>query len=142
MTTKFSPIIDLRKKDMQECERAILQNENNITNKRAQIERIADELVGLKMPQNGMFSAMQAYNEMKKMLLAHLQNIQDELNELLLHKNSLQNQYKKHHIEYEKIAFLDKKEQDKMFKALNNREKREVDEIAMMLYNRTGGKRI
>ncbi len=37
-------------------------------------------------------------------------------------------------MEYEKMSFLDKKEQEAMIKALKIQEKRETDEIAIMLY--------
>ncbi|WP_295701712.1 flagellar export protein FliJ [uncultured Helicobacter sp.] len=134
MKTKFSAIVSLRKKDMQECERIIMQNENKIASKKMQIDEIADELVALQMPQKGAFDVFRAYNEMKRMLLLAMHNVQQELDELLKEKRVLQEQYKKHHMEYEKMSFLDKKEQEAMIKALKIQEKRETDEIAIMLY--------
>lgn len=122
---------------MQECERIIMQNENKIASKKMQIDEIADELVALQMPQKGAFDIFRAYNEMKRMLLLAMHNAQQELDELLKHKLILQEQYKKHYMEYEKMSFLDKKEQEAMIKALKIQEKREADEIAIMLYGNT-----
>ena len=140
MKTKFSAIVHLRKRDMQECERAIMQNENKIASKRMQIDDIADELVGLKVPQSGAFQAFMAYEELKKMLLFRMGIAQQELEELHTNKMLLQEQYKKCHIEYEKMASLEKREQESMFKNLKLKEKKEVDEIATMLYSNTEGR--
>lgn len=38
------------------------------------------------------------------------------------------------------MAFLDKREQENMLQAIKMQEKKEVDEIAMMLYNNVDGK--
>ncbi len=89
MKTKFSAIVSLRKKDMQECERIIMQNENKIASKKMQIDEIADELVALQMPQKGAFDVFRAYNEMKRMLLLAMHNVQQELDELLKEKRVL-----------------------------------------------------
>lgn len=140
MKTRFSAIVHLRKRDMQECERTIMQNENKIANKQMQIESIADEIVELKAPQYGTFYAFIAYNEVKQILFNRLSVAQNELEELLTHKAFLQTQYKQYHIEYEKMAFLDKREQEEILKAIKNREEKETDEIATLLYNNTEGR--
>ena len=140
MKTKFSSIVSLRKKDMQECERVIMQNENRIANKQMQIDAIADEVVKLEMPRSGTFYAFKAYDEVKKMLFYRMSVAQSELDELQANKAILQAQYKKCHIEYEKMAFLDKREQENMLQAIKMQEKKVVDESAMMLYNNVDGK--
>lgn len=55
MKTKYSSILTLRKKDMQQCERAIMQNENKIASQKTLIDEICDEMVKLTPPQSGSF---------------------------------------------------------------------------------------
>ncbi|TLD96776.1 hypothetical protein LS71_004010 [Helicobacter jaachi] len=140
MKTKFSSIVSLRKKDMQACERSILQNENKIASKQTQIGAFQEEFLQLQMPQNGTFYAFRAYEESKNMLLSHIAFAKQELEGLLANKALLQEQYKKCHIEYEKVKFLEKKAQDEMIKRLKRQEALEIDEVALMLYNNAGGR--
>ena len=76
------------------------------------------------------------------MLLTHLALQNAELEFLQANKALLQEQYKKSHIEYEKVKFLEKKEQDSMLQKLKEQERLESDEIALMLYNNAGGRAI
>lgn len=138
MKTKFSSIVALRKRDMQECERSIMQNENKIASKKMQLSELEDELHHLCMPQNGTFYAFRAYEDGKRMLLFRIDEAKRELDALFANKNLLQTQYQKCHIEYEKVSFLDKKAQETLLKKLKLAEKKEIDDIAIMLYNKEG----
>lgn len=142
MKTKFSTIVNLRKNDMQKIERSIMQNENKIANKQSQITALQDEFLGLKIPSHGAFYAFRAFEETKNMLLSHIALQVEELEALHAHKAVLQEQYKKSHIEYEKVKFLDKREQDILLQKLKHQEKAQSDEVALMLYNNTGGRMI
>ncbi len=142
MKTKFSSIVSLRKKDMQVCELAMMQNESKIANKQIQIENLQKDFLQLKIPQAGTFYAFKAFEETKNMLLTHISLARNELEALFAHRKVLQEQYKKCNIEYEKVHFLDKKEHNGMIKNAKYKEKLEVDEIAVMLYNNAGGRAI
>ncbi|MCX2716843.1 flagellar export protein FliJ [Helicobacter sp. MIT 21-1697] len=142
MKTKFAPIVSLRKKDMQMCEHAMMQNESKIAHKQKQIEHLQKDFLQLKIPQAGTFYAFKAFEETKNMLLAHINLARDELETLFAQRKVLQEQYKKCNIEYEKVHFLDTKEQNEMIKNAKYKEKLEVDEIAVMLYNNAGGRAI
>ncbi|CAM3382089.1 flagellar export protein FliJ [Helicobacter labetoulli] len=142
MKTKFGAIVNLRKNDMQRIERSIMQNENKIASKQSQIAALQEEFLGLKMPSGGAFYAFRAFEETKNMLLAHIALHCAELESLQANKALLQEQYKKSHIEYEKVKFLEKKEQDSMLQKLKEQERLESDEIALMLYSNAGGRAI
>ncbi len=140
MKTKFDAIVRLRKKDMQECELTIMENENKIASKRMQLDEMQNELMKINMPLVGTFYAFMAYEEMKKMILLRIQKARDELEKLFENRYFLQTRYQKCHIEYEKMAFLEKREQDEILKKIKMKEKKEADEIAMMIYNNMDGK--
>lgn len=142
MKTKFGAIVNLRKNDMQRIERSIMQNENKIASKQSQIAALQEEFLGLKMPSGGAFYAFRAFEETKNMLLSHIALHCAELESLQANKTLLQEQYKKSHIEYEKVKFLEKKEQDSVLHKLKMQEKIQSDEIALMLYNNAGDKTI
>lgn len=131
---KFSSIVKLRKKDMQNCERKIMQNENKIASKKTQINELQEEFANLTMPQSGSFDLYRVFEEAKRMLLVRLDILKEELEALEIIKITLQEQYKQCHIEYEKVRFLEKKAQDELIKKLKNREAKEIDEIALMLF--------
>lgn len=139
MRTKFSAIVDLRKKNMQKCEREIMQNENRIANKHNQIAHLNQSFENLKIPQNGSFDCFRAFEISKKAILYEIEMATQELQDLQNTKNALQERYRHLNIEYEKIKLLDKKVQDEAIKELKYREKIESDEIATMLYNNTLG---
>ena len=142
MKTKFGAIVNLRKNDMQRIEKSIMQNENKIASKQSQIAALQEEFLGLKMPSVGAFYAFRAFEETKNMLLSHIALQCAELESLQANKALLQEQYKKSHIEYEKVKFLEKKEQDFVLHKLKMQEKIQSDEIAFMLYNNVGDKTI
>lgn len=127
---------------MQQCERALMQNENKIASQKTLIDEICDEMVQLDMPQSGSFYAFQIFSNQKAMIESNLRFATEELHILLMQKTQLQEQYKKLSIEYEKILFLDKSEQDHMLKRLKKQEELEIDEVAVMLYNNAGGRAI
>lgn len=134
--------MNLRKNDMQRIEKSIMQNENKIASKQSQIAVLQDEFLSLEMPNGGTFYAFRAFEETKNMLLSHIALQNAELESLHANKALLQEQYKRSHIEYEKVKFLEKKEQDSMLHKLKQQEKFESDEIALMLYNNAGDKTI
>ena len=135
MSGKFSSIVKLRKKDMQNCERKIMQNENKIASKKTQIDELQEEFVNLTLPQSGSFDLYRVFEDSKNMLLARLAVAKEELEVLEITKVTLQEQYRQCHIEYEKVKFLEKKEQDELLKKLKLKESQEIDEIALMLFN-------
>ena len=94
------------------------------------------------MPSGGAFYAFRAFEETKNMLLAHIALHCAELESLQANKALLQEQYKKSHIEYEKVKFLEKKEQDSVLQKLKMQEKFQSNEIVLMLYNNAGDKTI
>lgn len=116
-----------------------MQVENQIASKHSQIQALQDEFYALKMPQGGSFEIYLTFEESKKHLLAHLDSVNEELEVLHIRKVTLQEQYKQLHIEYEKMNFLNKKEQDAILKKLRIKERLEVDEIAVMLYKNMVG---
>lgn len=125
---------------MQKIEKSIMQNENKIASKQSQITALQDEFLGLKMPSGGAFYTFRAFEETKNMLLSHIALQCAELESLQANKALLQEQYQKSHIEYEKVKFLEKKEQDSLVQKLKRQEDSQSDEIALMLYNNTGGR--
>jgi len=138
MKTAFSAILSLREKNLQKCEREILQNENLIANKKSEIEVLNSQFLALETPKSGEFITLMAFEKQKTIFASYIDKIKNELEMLLNRKIALQKQYKELNIEYEKVKFLEQKEQDALIKKINDKEKAELDEVALMLYNNGG----
>lgn len=134
MNTKFAPLVELRKNNIQKCERELLQIENHIASKHSEIQALQEELYALEVPQGGSFGIYLTFEESKKNILAQISFAHEELEVLNIRKITLQEQHKQLHIEYEKMKFLNQKAQDELLKKLKRMERVEVDEITMMLY--------
>jgi len=87
-------------------------------------------------PIRGNFALISQFKLLQNSKLNEISNIKSELQQLFIKKEKLILELKEAKLEYEKIDYLRKEEISKYIKKEKEREKREIDEIAIMLHKR------
>lgn len=134
MKTKFDALLRIKKQDLDRCESQMIKNNNFIASRYQKLNSILQELSDVHMPQNGDFWDFKRVQEIKKCLVAEIDFIQDEISTLKNTSKSLQELYKQASIEHEKIKYLKENEVKKTLQTLKISESKEMDEVALMLF--------
>lgn len=134
MKTKFDALLKVKKQDLERCELQIIKNNNLIASKYQELDGILQELSDIEVPQSGSFSDFKMIQEIKKMLVTQIDSTQNEISALKNTAQSLQGTYKRASIEYEKIKYLKENEIKKKIQILKTSESKQMDEIALMLF--------
>ncbi|PAV00531.1 hypothetical protein B9T66_02485 [Helicobacter sp. TUL] len=136
MKTKFSAILDIRYKALQSHERKMMQHNLLITQKQAEIDAFMRDVGEVHFPKSGDFGAYIALADTRDRLLTHIDGLHSELSQLKAQAKALREEYKHISIEYEKIKYLDTKEQESRLKLLKTLGDKEFDEISVLLHRR------
>lgn len=134
MKTKFTQLVILRKKNLDEVEMALQQNAQEINAKQMEIDTLVAEFAALKAPESGVYQAFLTFVHYKD---TYRQSIDFKMRELALLKQKrkdLQALFKAQNIEYEKAKYLENQEIKTMLEKIKKQESKDLDEIAVMLY--------
>ena len=134
MKTKFTQLVILRKKKVDEAELMLQKNAQQIQAKQAEIDALVREFVTLEEPKSGVYQAFLTFVHHKN---EYRQTIDSKMGELALlkrQKQELQDYFKVQNIEYEKAKYLDGLEIKKNLERLKKQESKDLDEISVMLY--------
>jgi flagellar export protein FliJ len=136
MKTKFSQLVKVKKRELDEIESKLLEIQNHKRRVESQIENILQEIKELKTPQSGNFAKLNlSYSH-----LSHLSNQkkskEEELIKIANKIEAIKELYKKANIEYEKIKYLDEQEIKKQLEEIKIKENKDMDEIANLLHSR------
>ena len=136
MITKFSKLVELNKKKLDDIEMELgrLQNSRIVIEKK--IEDLRKDFSKIKKPTTGNFTKMNlVYNHLKQLEKEKEFQVEklDRIKEEILR---VQNLHKKANVEFEKMKYLDGVETDKYLKKLAKQEQKDMDEIANILYAR------
>ncbi len=136
MKTQYSSLVKIKKDRLDMMEKAVQSCHQTIAQIEAKIEAAYNELRGIEMPGHGDFSL---FRQMQ--LLKH--RVQDEISfnkhNLALAQNALlkaMQQLKTANIEHEKFKYLETTEVEKILKAQKAKEAKDLDEVALMGFNR------
>ncbi len=134
MKTKFTQLVVLRKKKVDEAELMLQKNAQQIQVKQAEIDALVREFATLEEPKSGVYQAFLTFVHHKN---EYRQTIDSKMGELALlkkQKQDLQEHFKVQNIEYEKAKYLDGLEIKKVLEKLKKQETKDLDEISVMLY--------
>lgn len=138
MKTRYTPLLKIKKNDLDRCERELEQANANLNKANSSLEEAYTTLQNLQLPQSGKIQDMlsaRAYISSQRMIVddkknwVSFANKQVELAAIKL-KNS--------NVEYEKFKYLDLEEVKKVLKQRSIQESKDLDEIAIMTHNRKG----
>ncbi|MBX7491145.1 flagellar export protein FliJ [Helicobacter turcicus] len=134
MKTKFTQLVLLRKKKVDEAELMLQKNARHIIAKQGEIDALVQEFATLKEPQNGIYQAFLTFVHHKEEYRSSIDFKMQELAELKQEKKALQEHFKLQNVEYEKAKYLDGLEVKKMLDKARIQENRNLDEISVMLH--------
>jgi flagellar biosynthesis chaperone FliJ len=138
--TKFSPVVKIKKQEVEKIERDIQKINSSILQVKNQMEELQNILFSLTLPQNGNFSLFSQIKIQQNMLRTEIEKLNNQILFLENRKNELMEELKKANIEYEKIKYLETQEIKKMLKKAKLKESNEMDEIAILLRKNNGSK--
>ncbi len=136
MKTKFDPLVQYQKQKLQLCETQIANLNVQIANISTLIESLCEKLTEIKPPKSATFENFLRINEIKKMHISEIASLQNQSQSHKQEVAALKEEYKALHIEFEKLKYLQEQEQEKIFALLKRKEQRELDEIAILLYQK------
>lgn len=136
MKTKFSPIVKIRKNELEKIQKVISVINNNILKKEEEILLFEQNYTKLETPTNGNISKLNIYNMQINMQRNKLKSLQLQLNGLVLQKEEVTEHLRFANIEYEKIRYLEQEIIDEKLLLEKKQEAKDMDEIAIMLFDR------
>lgn len=134
MKSKFSKIAKIRKQKREAIERELLRSQNKEKMLSHKIASLYEEIISIKMPQNGAVSLLSLVGEQKKILNRDKKHYEHELQLAMVATQKLQVDYQKAHIEYEKIKYLEEQELQAFIDKMKQQEQLYLDEISTMLF--------
>lgn len=134
MKSKFSKIAKIRKQKRETVERELLKSQNKEKMLTHKITSLYEEIVSIQIPQNGKVSLLSLVGEQKKILNRDKKHYEHELQLAKGMTQKLQVEYKKAHIDYEKIKYLEEQELQALMDKMKLQEQLYLDEISTMLF--------
>jgi flagellar export protein FliJ len=135
MKTKFTPLVDVRKRAVDNVEQQLATLNLHIQNTIELVSQIENQILTSPMPTSGTFFEISCAKELVHTHRRELKTQQIVLMQLQDDKNRAQQELKSAYIEFEKAKHLDDLEKQKIIKDRKAKENAYMDEIALMLHN-------
>lgn len=135
MKTPFDALVLTQKKRLEAKELEILRTNNQIAAQYAKIDELQIALSQIIYPKEGDFSLFLKTNAQKKSLINDIDTHRTHISTLKAELKSLQEQRRIIYIEYEKYKHIQEREKEKILSELKRAESKNLDEIALLLYN-------
>jgi len=132
--TKFDSLVKLAKLKVDEKEREISKYNNAIELQVQDLEKLKEEYSNLEYPKEGNFSLITQFKIMQHNFYNQIKLKENEINMLKSHRDNLVNELKNLNLEYEKMKYLQGNEIKKYLNKLKEKEAKDLDEIALMLF--------
>lgn len=139
MTSKFKPIVKIKKQHMDKIESELIQARFEKQNIEKKIESLYADINSTVAPQNGTAAVMSLFRENLKLLRREKDDYEDALEFMENSIAKIQSEYKKAHMEYEKIKYLQEEELRVHLEKMKKKEQSDMDEIANMLFSSEKG---
>ena len=135
MKTKFTAIVKVRKKAVDDVQNAIYAVDIEISNAKSKLASTEERYFGLESPHEGSFSNMIVFEDIKKAFRYEIESLREQLENLARQRERLLEELRVANMEFEKMKYLESEEIKKFLKAKAQREAKDLDEIGVMLYN-------
>ncbi len=138
MKTRYTPLVKIKKSDLDRCERELQQANASLKNAEFSLEEAYAALQNLQLPQSGKIQEMltaRAYISSQRLI------VDDKKEWVLFAQKQVDlavSKLKTSNVEYEKFKYLDLEEIKKVLKQRSIQESKDLDEIAIMTHNRKG----
>lgn len=134
MQSQFSKIAKIRKQKRDAIERELMKSRHKEKFLTGQIASIYENIASIVLPREGTVSLISMIGEQKAVLNREKKQYEQELFVAQRQTRKLQTDYRKAHVEYEKIKYLEEQELQAMMDKMKKEEQRYLDEISTMLF--------
>ncbi|AFL69319.1 flagellar export protein FliJ [Sulfurospirillum barnesii] len=134
MKSQFSKIAKIRKQKRDSIERELIKSQNKERLLRHKISALYEDIAHVQMPKEGLISLFLMVSEQKSLLGREKKRYEQELASVLHVSKTLQAEYQKAHVEYEKIKYLEEQELQAVMEKMKREEQLYLDEISTMLF--------
>ncbi len=138
MKTRYTPLVSLKKNTMERSERVAQKANIDLNNATSALERSYDSLKDIDSPQSGTMAEFLASRTLLSSARNLIQHNHDWVNFTKKQVNEAKEQLKLDMIEHEKFKYLELDEIKKIIKNQKIKETKDLDEVALMTYNRKG----
>jgi flagellar export protein FliJ len=135
MKSKFADIVKIRKRKVDELHDALARIEFQMNQLRITIEELLYALNHEETPMSGMINELLALQEVKRAYKIEIENKRAYLSNLAQSKHNIIEALKIANMDYEKMKYLHESEIEQHRISLKQKEAKNLDEIAVMLYN-------
>lgn len=135
MKTKFDDIVKIRKRKVDQLQDHLAKIEFSIKSATAELDALVQDFYSEELPSNGTISELLQLQEIKRAYKVEIENKKANLSNLIHSKSIVFNMLKEANMEYEKIKYLHETEIKKYLIARQQKESKDLDEIAVMLFN-------
>ena len=136
MKTRYTPLLKVKKSELDKCERELQRANQTLHDAKSSLQEAYSLLATLELPQSGTIQEMlstrvfvstqrEIVEEKKKWLAFASEQVLFAVEKLKLSN-----------IEYEKFKYLDVQEMKKIVKLRTLKEVKDLDEVALMTYNK------
>ena len=134
MRSKFTSIVKVRKQQMDKIETLLIKARLKKSELKKQLAFTRQDIENTTVPTSGTISKMTIFREKLDILRAEKQRLDEDLLAQKAEVKQLQEQYKKAHMEYEKIKYLQEQEYEEWMQKIKKQEQRDLDEVSNMLF--------
>lgn len=134
MKSKYTPLVKLKKKELDKCEQEVIRANFGFNNATAALEESYTLLSTLSLPANG---SMGEFLQMQSMVAVQHLTIEQNTQALAMakaHQLQAKRQFKKAMIEYEKFNYLQTQELEAHKAKIKKEEAKMLDEIGVITY--------
>jgi len=135
MKSKFADIVKIRKRKVDELQDSLARVEFQISQLKGEIEQLIYALHHEEIPSNGTINELLALQEVKKAYKIEIENKRAYLSNLMQARHNIIEALRLANMEFEKMKYLQDSEVAQHKTMLRQKEAKELDEIAVLLYN-------
>jgi len=138
MNSKFTPIVKVRKQQMDRVETLLAKARYEKKEIDFKLEATYKEIEKMETPKEGSISLMTLFRENLAILRGEKSALEERLQIARKKVEQLQDKYKKALREYEKIKYLEERDFEEWMKKINRQEQLDMDEVSTMLFTNKG----
>lgn len=135
MKSRFTPLVKLKKSEVERLEQRFLVQKQTISSLETHIEQLLLEYDNISVPAHGDFSLFRQVQLLKQSTQTSIELVAIELNQAKEELSQIQQNINLAHKELEKFTFLERQEIEEYIKERKKKEQLELDEIAVMRHN-------
>jgi len=134
--SRFAPLVKLKKKSLEQAERALVAVNNEVADATGRVERAYDILSTLSLPASGSVHELSQANLLIQMQHSLIEQSKENLSSLQQKRDRMRQEFHEARIEYEKFKYLEIREMNEKIKQMKATDAKLLDEIGTMMYKK------